>query len=372
MKHFMLARTDSWCRPVLLAGLLVISLAACDRNKPVSGEAPAPAPADESMAGVDREAADHGAMDHDHTMTPEQFTELREKIPLYKVFSDEQIMENMGRMPPDFWSLISSKDMQGEVGVLALGHGYKLGGNEQFENYAGPIAKVHPTAVAPGMAMMSSSHIQEAVDELTSKHGVRTIVAVPMEPADDSSLIQQWEYIFGLREEARFLSVPRVTTDARIVFTKSPVTDPRMARIMGDHGLEVSTSPEKDRLIIVSHGPEKPEENPAELARLEKHAATIRSTGTFRDIKVVSMQDDAVPEIRAAHVADLRRYVQEATDEGREVVIVPMILTRGGFHVRLQKDLDGLDYRFANRGLIEHPAFQEWISATVRDASGGS
>jgi len=367
MKHFMPAGTDGLrrARLAMLAGLFAINLAACDRNRSASSEAPAPGPAERSMT-----ATDHEAMDHGHAMTPGQFTELREKIPLYKAFSDEQIMENMGRMPPDFWSLISSEDMQGEIGVLALGHGYKLGGNEQFENYAGPIAKVHPTAVAPGMAMMSSSHIQEAIDELTGKHGVRTIVAVPMEPADDSTLIRQWQYIFGLREEAPFLSVPRVTTDARIVLTKSPATDPRMARIMGDHGLEVSASPESDRLILVSHGPEKPEDNPAELVRLEKHAADIRRNTSFGDIKVVSVQDDAVPEVRAARIADLRRYVQEATDEGRDAVIVPMILTKGGFHVRLQKDLDGLDFRFANRGLIEHPAFQEWISATVRDASG--
>ena len=49
-------------------------------------------------------------------------------------------------------------------------------------------------------------------------------------------------------------------------------------------------------------------------------------------------------------------------------MIVPMILTRGGFHARLKKDLDGLTYEFANRGLIEHPAFQDWISTTVEDA----
>jgi sirohydrochlorin ferrochelatase len=321
-------------------------------------------------SAMDHQAMDHQAMDHGHMLTPEQFTELREKIPLYKVLSDDKIMENMGRMPPDFWGLISSKDMQGDVGVLALGHGYSLGGNEQFENYAGPISKVHPTAVAPGMAMMSSSHIQQAIDELTSKHGVRTIVVVPMEPGDDTSLIRQWKYIFGLREAAPYLSVPRIRTDAKVVFARSPASDPRIGRIMGDYAVETSANPGKDRLILVSHGPERPENNPAELAVLEKHAATIREASTFEDIKVLSVEDDAVPEIRAARIAELRGMIKEATDQGREVVIVPMILTKGGFHARLQKDLAGLDYRFANKGLIEHPAFQEWISATVREAGG--
>ncbi len=308
-------------------------------------------------------------MDHEHMMTPEQMAELRRKIPLYKDYSDEEIMAGMMHMPPDFWNLISSKDMQGSVGVLALGHGYKLGGNEQFENYAGPISRVHPTAVAPGMAMMSSSHIQQAVDELTGKHGVKTLVVLPMEP-DESSLVGQWRYIFGLRDDAPYLSVPRVRTTARIVFADTPASDPRIGTIMKDYGVEASAHPDKDRLILVSHGPDTPEANPAELALLERHAQEVRRSSPFRDIKVLSLQDDAVPPIRAANLAELRRLIGEATAEGREVVVVPMILTRGGFHVRLQKDLAGLNYKFANKGLIEHPLFQEWISQTVRAAGG--
>jgi sirohydrochlorin ferrochelatase len=139
---------------------------------------------------------------------------------------------------------------------------------------------------------------------------------------------------------------------------------------MRDYALEVSKNPAKDRVIIVSHGPERPEDNPAELARLEKQAAVIRNTSKFTDVKVLSIEDDAIPEVRAARLAELRGMVQEATDEGREVVIVPLILTRGGFHARLQKDLTGLTYNFANRGLIEHPLFQEWIVARVNEATG--
>lgn len=377
-----------WARMALLASVLAIGIAACDQKKPAAGEGAASEPAagqpdavaSASTPGEYSEGADHAAMDHstmDHAamghdaMTPEQMTELREKIPLYKVLTDEQIMENMGRMPPDFWGVLSSAGMQGDVGVLALGHGYTGGGNEQFENFVRPTSKVYPTAMAPGMAMMSASHIQKAIDELTGKHGVKKIIVVPMEPGDDSSLIHQWQYIFGLRETAPYLSVTRVKTDAKVIFTKSPAADPRIATILRDHALEVSANPDKDRLIIVAHGPEFPEDNPAELALLEKHAGDIRKSSEFKDVKVLSVQDDAVPEIRAARIEELRRYTSEAREEGREVVIVPMILTKGGFHKRLQKDLDGLEFKFANRGLIEHPQFQEWLTAAVSKASGG-
>ena len=363
-------------RTALIAGLFALGLAACAPKKPVPAEPTPPAPAagtaaapagNNSMAGM----PGMEGMDHGHMMTPEQMAELRSKVPLYAASTDEQIMANMGRMPPNFWALISPKDMQGPVGVVALGHGYKLGGNEQFENYAGPIAQTHPTAVAAGMAMDSSAHIQSALDELTSKHGVKTIVVVPMEPGDDTSLVRQWRYIFGLRDDSSYLTPPRVKTDAKIIFTKSPAADPRIGTIMRDYAMEVAgPHPEQDRVVLVSHGPERPENNPAELALLEKHADEIRQSSKFTDIKVLSIEDDAVPEIRATRVAELRAYIKEATDQGREVVIVPLILTKGGFHARLQKDLEGLDYKFANRGLIEHPLFQEWISATVRDAAG--
>lgn len=379
--------TSRWARMALVASLLTVGLAACGQKPPAgdaaaTGEgapdatAAASAPMEgmeegkDGMAGMDHSKMDHAAMGHGHEMTPEQMTELREKIPLYAVYTDEQIMENMGRMPPDFWGALSSADMKGEVGVLALGHGYTGGGNEQFENFIRPISKVHPTTIAPGMAMMSASHIQKAVDELTGKHGVKTIIVVPTEPGDDTSLIHQWQYIFGLREKAPYLTVTQIKTDAKIIFTKSPASDPHMATILRDHALEASANPDKDRLIIVSHGPEFPDDNAAELALLQKHADDIVASSKFKDIKVLSVQDDAVPEIRAARIADLRRYSKEAIDDGREVVIVPMILTKGGFHKRLQKDLDGLKFNFANRGLIEHPAFQEWLSDAVRKASG--
>ena len=362
-----------WAGTSLVSSIFALSIAACNPNTPASTAAPsrtaakgdAAAAAAKSMEGM----PGMSDMDHSKMMTPAQMAELREKIPLYGAMSDEDIMTNMTRMPPDFWGLISSKDMQGTIGVLALGHGYKLGGNEQFENYAQPISKEYPTAVAPGMAMMSSAHIQQAVDELTSKHGVKTIVVVPMEPGDDTSLIHQWQYIFGLREGAPYLTVPRVRTEAKVVFTKSPAADSRISTIMRDYAIEASAHPDKDRLILVSHGPEDPKDNPAELKLLENHATSIRKTSNFKDIKVVSLEDDAVPPIRAAHVAELRGLIKEATDKGLDVVIVPMILTKGGFHARLQKDLAGLNYKFANKGLIEHPAFQGWISNTVREGS---
>ena len=305
-------------RMTVFAALCLLGLTACDQGKPANEPAAAAgseAPAEQnagSMDGMDHSKMDHAAMGHGDMMTPAQFKELREKMPLYQVLTDEQIMENMGRMPPDWWEVLSTEDRQGKVGVLALGHGYSLGGNEQFKEKVSPIAKTYPTAVAPGMAMMSGSHIQKAVDALTSEHGVETLVVVPMEPGDETSLNHQWRYIFGLRDEAPYLTVPQIQTSAKVVFTKSPVANPIMADIMGDYASETAADPSKARLIIVSHGPEKVEDNDRELALLREHAERIRAKTKFTDIQVLSLQDDAVPEVRAANKAKLRAMIQEA------------------------------------------------------------
>lgn len=334
------------------------------------------------MEGMDHSKMDHskpgqGQMDHaamghgDHAMTPEQMKELREKIPLYAVYTDEQIMANMARMPPDWWEDLSAAGIKGKVGLLVLGHGYSGGGNEQFKEKLAPLGKEYPTTVAPGMAMMSGNHIQKALDTLTNEHGVQTVVVVPVEPGDDSSLIGQWKYILGMADEAPYLTVPRVQTKARLVMTKSPAADPRTATILRDHALEVTKDPAKTRVIIVSHGPETVAANPGEIQLLLKHADTIRASSKFTDVQVLSLQDDAIPEVRAANKAVLRAMIIDAKNSGEDVVIVPMILTKGGFHTRLKKDLDGLDYTFADRGLIEHPAFREWITASVKAAIKG-
>ena len=119
---------------------------------------------------------DHSA--HRHQMTPEQFAELREKVPLYREFTDEEIMENMGRMGPNHHVYLSDADTTGRVGVLALGHGYEPAGNEAFKSAYKPTADKHPTAAAFGMAMMTSDHIQSAVDELTEA-GADTVLVMP-------------------------------------------------------------------------------------------------------------------------------------------------------------------------------------------------
>ena len=98
-------------------------------------------------------------------MTPEQFAELREKIEIYRGFTDEQIVESMSRMR-NLGGMISGAGVIGDVGILALAHGYNDEGNRQWMEKFNAISREYPTGYGLGMAMMSADHIQKAIDGL--------------------------------------------------------------------------------------------------------------------------------------------------------------------------------------------------------------
>jgi hypothetical protein len=310
--------------------------------------------------------AQHAGHDH-HQMTPEQFAELRQKVPLYQEFTDEQIMDSMRRMSPDVHMYLSDAALVGKVGVLALGHGYEPSGNEAFTQAYKPVASEHPTAAALGMAMMDSSHIQAAVDELTGA-GAETILVMPITTLKTGGLIDQWRYAFGLVDEAPWMSIPRVRTEARVVFGPTPTTDPIISAILLDYALQESRKPAGEIVALVSHGPDDPAENLLELQVLTGHAQIIREGGGFADVRGFTLQDDAPTAIRKANIERIRNYVSNATEAGQRVIVLTTLPVKGSVHRKIQRDLDGLDYDLVEKGVVEHPKFNDWIESVVASA----
>ena len=301
---------------------------------------------------------------HDHQMTPEMYKTLRDKIPLYQEFTDAQIDENMGRMDPGFDVYVSAADVKGEIGILALGHGFKEPGNTQFKDAFVPISKKYPTALSYGMAMMTSAPIQSAVDNLTAA-GAKTIVVMPTSYTDFNSLSRQWKYIFGMHETSSYLDVPLVETEARVIMAPAMSGSPIVADIMLDFAKDLGTDPDNELVIIASHGPTDAKENEDELVLLAAHADIMRSKSNFSAIKVITLQDDAPTAVRAANVKKFRGWVESAKVEGKRVLVVCNLLTTSSVHRKIKRDLEGLDYEFNTTGLMLHPDFLNWIQDTV-------
>jgi hypothetical protein len=341
-----------WVRPlpaVAAAMTLALSLAA---------------PVPVTAAGDDHsQHADHAA----HQMSAEDLATLRRKIPLYQQYTDEEINQGMARMA-DLEYYVSPEGVRDEVGILALGHGYKEPGNTFFRNAYEPIGRRHPVAAGLGMAMMSSDHIQTAVDRL-EKAGAKTIVAIPTEVGDDTSLIRQWHYIFGLTDESAYLDVPRVKSKAKIVVTKTPTTSPVTSEILAAYARSAVRDPAKEVVLLVAHGPEDAADNAKLMKILEGHAARVKAVSGVREVRYDSLQDDATTEVREANVKRMRDWISAHGEMGHRVIVLQVLMTgQGGVTARLRRDFDGLNYDLVDKGLAEHPLFNTWIEESVREA----
>ncbi len=303
-----------------------------------------------------------------HAMSAEDLASLRAKIPLYRTLTDEQINASMARMR-DTRDYLSPADVRHEIGVLGLGHGYGDEGDRQFKAAYGQVAGDYPTAVGLGMAMMSSAHIQSAVDQLEAA-GAKTIVVLPTEIGEPTNLTRQWDYIFGRSDESAYLDVPRVQTESRVVFARTPTSSPIVAQILTDNLRSLSRDPNREVGVIIAHGPTAADENEKELRELAAHAQFMKATLGLADVLYATLQDDAPREVRKSNVDRLRMQIEAATEAGWRVLVTPVLITgRGGVSQRIRGDLDGLTYELADRGLAESPRFGEWVSESIAQAT---
>ena len=216
-----------------------------------------------------------------------------------------------------------------------------------------------------GMAMMMSEHIQVGLDELKAA-GAKEIVVVPVTSSGTNELYRQWLYIFGKQDKPEFASVPRVKTDAKLHFVAPPGDNPLVAEILLDHALAISQDPGKEVVIIAGHGPSSAEDNAEELRVLSGLAKIVKQDGGFADVRGMTLQDDAPPEIREANVAKMREVVEAAAKKGQRVLVVTNLIGARTIQAKLRSDLKGLSYEFNPKGLVNHPNFMKWMGEAIR------
>lgn len=365
---------------VRIAGLLAgLTLAA-------SGAALAGAHADSEMdhSKMDHGEMDHSAMGHDmaghstdkdelgrrlygmkHNITPEVAAELREKIPLFATYSDAELGLSMEMMGSNYAWYLSEDDLRGTQGVLLLLHGFKAA-DKNFKEQVEGMSSIFPMAMAPGMSMMMSDHIQWAIRDIEAA-GAETIVVVPIVSSSYNTMLDQWEYIFGLEEEASYASVARVESNAQILFAEPPGDDPLVAEILLDYAYEISENPDREFVIVAAHGPTFEDDNRKALAELENLAKIMREDGDFAGVAAMTLQDDAPPAIRDANVAKLRKMVEDANARGEDVLVVTNLIGTRTIQSKLRKDLQGLEYKFNKKGLVAHSNFMKWMGETIRE-----
>ncbi len=304
-----------------------------------------------------------------HNMDEATLTALRDKIALYRGMTDMELNLNMSAMGPNYEWYASDPEQRGGIGVLILSHGVGENSDRMLKEALAPVSERWPTAIGFGMAMMQSSHLQSAVDDLQAR-GATTIVLVPNGTTTEyNTLTRQWKYIFDIdNEEATYLEVAKVQADAQFVMTDHFGDSPLITEILYDHAKEVSKNPAEEVVIIVGHGPEDMQDNGPDLEILQVHVDRIAAKNEFADVKIINLQDDAIPAIRESNVRKLRRWVKQANKKGQTPIVVALAAASHGVQTHIRQDLRGLDYVFADKGMSENPKYIEWIASVIEAA----
>jgi len=315
--------------------------------------------------GSDGKRLDSYQVNHD--MDQETLDALRNKIALYRGLTDRELNMNMSAMGPNYEWYASDLEMRGDIGVLILSHGVGENSDRMLIEALEPISSQKPTAVGFGMAMMKSSQLQSSVDDLTER-GAQKIVIVPNGTTTPyNTLTRQWKYIFDLGEEATYLDVPKVTSEASFHMTDHFGDSQLITDILYDHVKEVSKNPANEFVMIIGHGPEDDADNVPDLEILSVHVDRIKAKNEFVDVKIWNLQDDAIPPVRKSNVKKIRRWMKKANDQGQDVIVVAIAAASHGVQTHIRQDLRGLDYTFADKGMSEHPKYLEWMESVIAE-----
>jgi sirohydrochlorin ferrochelatase len=280
-----------------------------------------------------------------------------------------------------------------KTGILLLAHGGSQKWNDEVNKLAAEVNETLPIEVAFGMATKRT--MQSAVDRLAAR-GVREIVAVPLFISSHSSVITSTQYLLGARKDAP----PQLAIYARMdhsagadhsnhsghsdpaVDPMTPVKSPvpiRMAAALDRHPLvadilltrarSISHNPVGEVVVVVAHGPVSDAENAQWLADMGALVKRMKKASRFQRIDYLTVRDDAPEPLRSQATAELRRVVERATGEGRQVLIVPLLLSFGGIEAGIKKRLEGLRYTMASQALLPDARLIQWVRLATESAT---
>ena len=170
----------------------------------------------------------------------------------------------------------------------------------------------------------------------------------------------------GLRRPSGRFNGPRPQTTVPItVATARTVT--AGCDILTSRAQDISERPDEEVVVLVAHGPSSDEYNAVWLDNMSVLAERMRQHTDFGRIEHLTVRDDAPDEVQDQATAELRAVVEGATEEGKSVLIVPLLLSYGGIEVGIRERLEGLQYRMAHQALLPDDRLSEWVLRQVSE-----
>ena len=113
--------------------------------------------------------------------------------------------------------------------------------------------------------------------------------------------------------------------------------------------------------MLVAHGPTSEEDNNLWLENMDTLVERMRSRTHFSRIEHPTVRDDAPDPVRSQATAELRAVVEGVVEEGKSVLIVPLLLSYGGIEAGIRRRLEGLPYRIAQQALLPDERLYQWV-----------
>jgi sirohydrochlorin ferrochelatase len=266
---------------------------------------------------------------------------------------------------------------RGTVGTILVAHG----SNADWNRPVLEIAEQAPTGGPTEVALLMGDHVaehrfQDAAARLVEQ-GADRIVVVPLLASSHSSHYDQVRYLTGDLEDLgetmmhhlHMAGIHRAEVEVPIRLTSALDASMEIADILAERALAQTDDPSGQALYIVGHGPNAAEHNARWMENLRLVADSVATLTGFRDVKLGMVRDDAPDPVRAEAVRSIRETIElQHALTRRDVVVVPILISKGYVTGKLRKDLAGLPVVFDGEGLLPHPALASWIARRVQEA----
>jgi sirohydrochlorin ferrochelatase len=266
----------------------------------------------------------------------------------------------------------------GRVGTLVIAHGGSDEWNAPVLEIAGQAPTGGPVEVSFLMGDRAKDYrFQDAVASLVEQ-GVSRIVVVPLLASSHSGHYDQIRYLAGdlaeldddMMHHLHMAGIHRPQADVPIHVTPALDASIEIATILSARALDLAERPADQALFIVGHGPNSAEDHAGWMQNLRPVADSIARLTGFRDVKLGLVRDDAPEAVRAEAVRGIREIIElQSALTGRDVVVVPLLISKGYVTQKLRRDLEGLPIVYEGEGLLPHPELARWIARRVAEVT---
>ena len=209
-----------------------------------------------------------------------------------------------------------------------------------------------PTEIAFGMAKKES--IQKSLKKLSGR--VKRVIVVPLFISEHSPIIRKLKVLLP-RLSNKLIDqkkLPKVSS-----LTQTLEGDILVSKILHDRVYLLRKKNTRNTVVIIAHGPNSEQDNKEQLKAMQSH---VRYLGKkIPDIKVfaITHRNDAHELVKLQAKIEFRMLVQKNSYEGN-VIVLPLLLSKGGIEKELLNDLEGLTFSMGHP-LLPHSNINLWI-----------